>query len=140
MRYVLMILFVVFFTINFFMEGPNGIPGNFTVKLISYFNFLVFFSSIITMFRFFWVGDRINTTIQLFNLFFAVIFYIVSFTFLLHHKGYYDGYAYLSDFGCIQRFASRWDIFSIMFWFILVACILNVTYLIRFKEGEGAFA
>lgn len=140
MRYVLVFIFIVLFTINYFMGGPGSIQGNFATKLISYFNFLLFISSIITFIQFFWPGDKVQTGFQLFNLFFTAVFYTISFTFLVHHKSYYDGYTYLTDFGCVQHFAFRWDIFSIMFWFILVACVLNVLYLIRYREASHVYA
>ncbi len=121
------------------MEGPQGISAPMMAKLISYFNFMLFFSSLITMSQFFWRGDRNYALFQLFNILFAVIFFSISFTYLLHHKDYYDGYAYLTDMGSIKRFAFRWDIFSIMFWFILIAVFFNVLYFFRYRNEKFDF-
>ncbi|MCD6013460.1 MAG: hypothetical protein K0Q79_3322 [Flavipsychrobacter sp.] len=140
MRYLLLFILILLFTIMYFMDAPHFTTGNPTQRLISYFNFLLFFSSIITVSQYFWPGDKNQAAFQMFNMLFAVVFYIVSFTYLVNHKDAYDGYMYLTGFGCIQHFALRWDIFSIMFWFILVSFCINILYLVRYRDGAPVYS
>lgn len=139
MRYFLIFIFIVLFSIMYFMDAPHFTTGNPTIRLISYFNFLLFFSSIISVVQYFWPGDRNKALFQIFNMLFTLVFYSVSFTYLVHHKDFYEGYSRLSDFGCIQQFALRWDIFSIMFWFIAVTFCINILYLVRYRDVEPAY-
>lgn len=122
------------------MDAPHFTTGNPTIRLISYFNFLLFFSSIICVSQYFWPGDRNKALFQIFNMLFTLVFYSFSFTYLVHHKDFYEGYSRLSDFGCIQQFALRWDIFSIMFWFIVVTFCINILYLVRYRDVEPAYS
>ncbi len=119
MRYLLLALFIILFTAMYFMDGPHFTSGNPTQRMISYFNFLLFFSSIISVSQYFWPGDKDKAGFQMFNMLFAVVFYSVSFTYLISHKDIYEGYTYLSGFGSF--------------------CI-NILYLVRYREGAPVYS
>ena len=134
MKYVTVVVFVILFTIFYF--AGNSVVGSvdYNVRFIAYFNFLLFFSSLVCLKQYFWPGEENRVVFQSFNLLFIIVFYAVGWTYLINHKDYYYGYLHLSNFETIMRFALRWDIFSIMFWMIFLTFFINIIYIIRYRN------
>lgn len=132
---------ILFFAVVLILGAIILLPGIydgkvlFTIRVITYVNVILFLTSLICVTQFFWPKEINRTPFQVFNMLFAVVFYAVSLKFLVNHKDFYDGYTYLSDIESIKRFALRWDVFSLMFWFILFTVILNIVYVLRNKKA-----
>lgn len=134
---VLLIL-AILLSFCFFHSGEAatpGIDGNIRVKIITYVNFLVFITSVLSVKQFFWPGEVIRFSFHLFNILFVVVFYAFSFTYLIRHIDYYEGFGYngLSDIDVIKKFAMSMDAFSIMFWVCCAAVFFNLLYIVRYR-------
>ena len=132
---------IIFFLVAFFGGLYFLLPGiydgtiGFTVRVISYINFILLLTSLVCIGQFFWPGETNHTPFHVFNIIFTLVFYLFSLDFLVHHKSYYDGYAQLNDIEVIKRFAFRWDMFSIMFWIIVFTLVINIVYVARNQKS-----
>lgn len=112
----------------------SGVPDEFLdtrVSLISLFEFILFVTSLVSIKQFFWKGPVNRTPFQIFNMLFVVVFYTISYTFLLRHKNYWEGYEHLTNSQCIEKHLFSTEPFAIIKKLILVAFVLNIIYVIR---------
>jgi hypothetical protein len=135
----ILLILAILLSINFFhsgVEATPGVEGNTTVKIITYINFIVFITCVLSIKQFFWPGEVIRFSYHLANIIFVIAFYALSFRYLVTNKDYYEGFGYtgLSDTEVIKRFAMRMDAFSIMFWFCCLAVLFNILYIIRYRS------
>ena len=101
------------------------------IDIIAVLNTVLLFSSILSIIRFFWPGDRSHVLLHLLNSIFAVLFYAVSLTFLVTHKSYFEGYETLSNAECIRKYFLSTDFVSLIKKLIIVAFVLNIIYVVR---------
>ncbi|MCW3122647.1 MAG: hypothetical protein JWQ38_2139 [Flavipsychrobacter sp.] len=134
-RNIIFFLVVLILGLIILLPGINDGKVNFTIRVITYVNVILFITSLICVTQFFWPKEINRTPFHVFNLLFAIIFYSVSLNFLISHKDFYEGYSHLSDMDAIKRFSLRWDVFSFLFWFILFAAVLNVIYILRHRQS-----
>lgn len=130
---VLIIIILVILAFQVFF-GVQDTHIGFNSRIIAFLNVVLFVTSLVCIGDFFRQGENIRVGFHLFNLIFTLVFYFIGIRFLYHHRDYYEGYARLSVSQCFQKFIMRFDIFSIMFWVILFAFILNIIYIIRHKD------
>jgi hypothetical protein len=134
----ILLILAILLSINFFhsgVEATPGVDGNTSVRIITYVNFIVFITSLLSIKQFFWPGEVIRFSYHVFNIIFVVLFYFISFRYLVTHKDYYEGFGYtgLSNAAVIKKFIVRMDVFSVMFWICCVAVVFNILYIIRYR-------
>lgn len=130
----ILLIAVILFSLGYLSPSRNGMNVNFNVKLVSYFNFLLFISSLICIKQFFWPGDENRLPFQIFNMVFVILFYTLSFSFLFAHKVYYD-YVQLTDMQVFKKFVTSWDMFCFMFWIIAGTFLINVLYIFKYRSS-----
>ncbi len=116
--------------LSFGGDGHNDHVGS-EVMLIAVSEFILLITSIISIRQYFWKDDTNHTSFQIFNIIFAALFYSISLMFLVHHKGYWDGFENLSDAECIKRVLLSTQPFAIVKKLIWVAVVINIIYIIR---------
>ena len=104
------------------------------VFLISIVEFILFLTSLASIKQYFWKTNYNHTPFHIFNIVFAIVFYSISFTFLVKHKSFWEGFEHLSDGECIKRVILSKEPFAIIKKLIWVAFILNITYIIRYSK------
>ncbi len=131
------LLVILLIILGFIMLIPGINDGRigFTIRVISYVNFILCATSLCCLKQFFWPGDKNRTPFHAFHIIFTIIFYSYSWSFLVHHRDYYEGYSGLSTVACISKFALRWDIFSVMFWITMFALLVNIIYIMRHRTA-----
>ncbi len=135
----ILLLLAIILTIDFFYSGVHttlGIEGNMFVRFLTYLNFIVVITSLISIKQFFWSGRIIRISYHVFNIIFVVAFYAFSFSYVVKHEDYYVDYGYLglSAMGVIKKFALKGDTFAIMFWICCVAVVFNLLYIVRYRR------
>ena len=104
------------------------------VQVISVLNTVLLFTSVLSIFRFFWPGYQSRFTLHVLNAIFVILFYSLSLTFLVSHKNFFDGYETLSDMDCVKKYFLSADLYSIIKKLIPVAFVLNLIYISRHRR------
>ena len=102
--------------------------------LISWINYVLVITSLISIKQFFWPGDN-KTVFHVFNLIFIIVFYLISLNFLIDNKANYDGYANLSPLACILKVFFSFDFYSILQLIVLFAFVINIIYIAKYRKG-----
>jgi hypothetical protein len=105
-----------------------------SARLSSFCNLALLVTSVISIKQYFWPGAEYKIPFHIFNIAFVILFYIFGLSFLVHHKDYYPGYETLTPAGCIIRFFFSLNLYSFVQWVILFAFVINIIYIIRFRE------
>lgn len=105
-------------------------------EAITVLNLALLVTSLVSIKQFFFPGEQNRTVFQVFNLIFAVVFYVASLSFLINYKEYYLGFETLSSIDCIKKIFLERDIATSKHWIIVFAAIVNVLYII--KNGRDA--
>ena len=106
----------------------------FGAQLITWINYVLVITSLISIKQFFWPGDN-KTVFHIFNMIFIIIFYLISLRFLIDNKTHYDGYENLSPIECIIKVFFSFDFYSILQLLVLFAFVINIIYIIKFRKG-----
>ncbi len=109
-----------------------GSKIQFSAQLLSFFNLVLFITSLISIKQFFWTSDDNKMPFHVFNFVFAVIFYSISLPFLITNKMYYEEYQDLVPFSVIGKFFLSLNISSFAQWLIVASMIINLLYIKRY--------
>jgi len=107
---------------------------HFGAEVLTYVNYVVVITSLISIRQFFWPGNN-RTVFHIFNLIFIVLFYLISLSFLIRNKRFYEGYENLSPLSCIFKVFFSFDFYSILQLIVLFAFFINIIYIIRNRKG-----
>ena len=107
---------------------------HFGSQAIFYFNLVVVITALICIKQFFWPRDN-NVPFQIANLLLTIVYYIVSFSFLINNKQFYEVYENLNPLACIFKVFTSPDISSLLQWIILFGFVINILYLFRNRKG-----
>ena len=86
----------------------NNDEIEFRAEIIDFFEIILLITSILSIRQFFWPGDNNHTPFHIFNILYIIVFYIIAITFLVRHKGYFEGFETLSDRDCIKKYRIRY--------------------------------
>ncbi len=101
------------------------------ILAISVFNGILFVTSLISVIQFFLKDGHNRTPFQLFNIIFAILFYGLGLSFLLHHKDYFDGFGALNNKEALIKYFFDRDLINWIKLLIPVAVVLNIIYLYK---------
>ena len=105
-----------------------------TINLISFINWVLFVTSVYSIFRFFWPGGKTRFRLHVFNAIFIIVFYSFSLTFLVTHKTYFEGFQALTTMECLAKYFLPTDPVLIIKKLIAVSFIFNVIYIISNRK------
>lgn len=103
-------------------------------NLLSIINYVLVIVSLISIRQFFWPGDNNRTIFQVFNMVFTAVYYIISLTFIINHKEYYEGFESLSNLGVIRKFFFDFDVSMLLQLMVLFSFVINILYVLKYGK------
>lgn len=113
----------------------TGSKIEFGAELLSFFNIVLFVTSLISIKQFFWPGDEIRLPLHIFNIVFVILFYSIGLPFLITNSQYYEGYAGLTPLSVVGKFFLTIDLSSFAQWLIVASLIINILYIRKYRKS-----
>jgi hypothetical protein len=122
-------------SLNCFAIDALGGKLMFGAQVFSFFNIVLFITSLISIRQFFWPGDEIRLPFHIFNLGFVILFYSIGLPFLVTNSQYYEGYAGLTPLSVVGKFFLTIDLSSFAQWLIVASLFVNILYIRKYRKS-----